>query len=272
MVKALQESTGEVDPEEQDLKNILKAALNQAGKESELGSDRAGHNGLKSDSQLDQASQAQAQLSQAARSAAKAAAAATQAGAKAEASGAKAGQAEQVQVDAGKAAAGQAASRATVQTAQTTQVRGSLPSYVVRQVSDQIVQMVQKQQNTLNLKLKPANLGDLSLEITVKDGAVKAVMMAETVAAKNALDSGLDQLKQLLGQQGLKLERLEVMVNPDSQRQADFAAGDQSGSGDRRGGGSGDSDQDLASADLDETQNSGGLLFSSDGERINLFA
>ena len=270
VVKALQESTGAAIGDEQELKSVLKAVAEQTAKTTGLvDSGDAGQAASKHQNALDQASQAQAQINQAAKTMAAAQSANN------ETAGSKAAKAETIQADAAKAVAGQAAAKAvTGQAAQTTQARGTLPSYVVRQVSDQIVQMVQKQQNTLNLKLKPANLGDLNLEISVKDGSVKAVMITETVAAKHALDAGLDQLKQLLGQQGLKLDRLEVMVNPDSQRQNEYAAGDQSGSGNRkRGGGSPDgSSRASASGISEENQSGGGSLTNGDGERINLFA
>jgi flagellar hook-length control protein FliK len=97
--------------------------------------------------------------------------------------------------------------------------RATLPTYVVRQVAEQMTQMVAKQQNSLQLALKPPTLGELNMEISVKDGAVKATMVVESVAAKQALEAGMDQLKSQMASQGLKLERVEITINPDAQRQ-----------------------------------------------------
>jgi flagellar hook-length control protein FliK len=127
------------------------------------------------------------------------------------------------------------------QAGQALSAKRTLPSYVVRQVSDQITQMAKTSQSSLQLALKPAHLGQLNLELSIKDGLIKATVMAETVAAKNALESGMEQLKGALSQQGIKLERLEVMVNPDTQggqqqKQAQFGAGGQKqGSGNFNG-------------------------------------
>ncbi len=101
----------------------------------------------------------------------------------------------------------------------TGQSREVLPGYVVRQVGQQLVQMAAREQNSLRLELKPPSLGEINLEIQVKDGVVKATMVAESAAAKQALEAGMDQLKQDLAVQGLKLEHVEITVNPDAQRQ-----------------------------------------------------
>jgi flagellar hook-length control protein FliK len=102
---------------------------------------------------------------------------------------------------------------------QATGSRSLLPTYVVRQVAEQMTQMVAKQQTSLQLSLKPPTLGELNVEISVKDGVVKATMVAESVAAKQALEAGMEQLKSQLASQGLKLERVDITINPDAQRQ-----------------------------------------------------
>lgn len=170
-------------------------------------------------------------------------------------------------------AAVEAAGRAVQSSAQTVQSRGSLPAYVVRQVSQQIAQMVKSQQNQLRLELRPPELGELNMKLSVKNGVVRLTMVAESAAAKHALDSGLHDLRAQLVQQGLKPERLEVILSPDAERQM---AQQQSGSGreswgSNSGQGSGgaaalageESGSDTAAAALDQNPASG---------RINLFA
>lgn len=121
--------------------------------------------------------------------------------------------------------------QATARLAQAAQQRPSLPAYVVRQVSTQMVQMVRRQLPNLRLTLNPPELGQLNIELSVKDGVVRVTILAETAAAKSALDSGLEQLRHVLAQQGLKTERLEVLVNPDAQqRQAQSENGNKNNS------------------------------------------
>lgn len=169
-------------------------------------------------------------------------------------------------------AGGAEAGRGTSASGAATRV---LPSYVTRQVGEQMAQMVAKQQNSLRLELKPPTLGELQVELSVKDGAVKATLTAETVAAKQALESGLDQLKQQLTAQGLKIDSIEVAINPDAERQqAQAEYQNQGGSrrGNSQGGGlsGGDSsqgaDSELGSV-LATTRS--GLTGSG---RVNLFA
>lgn|GEM_PF-3393355 len=148
-----------------------------------------------------------------------------------------------------------------------------LPSYVTRLVGEQMAQMVARQQTSLRLELKPPTLGELQVELSVKDGVVKATLTAETVAAKQALESGLDQLKQQLTAQGLKIDSLEVAINPDAQRrqaQAEYQNQDGARRGNGQGLSDGDAGQDVGSG-LATTPTS--VLTGLAGRsRVNLFA
>jgi flagellar hook-length control protein FliK len=101
----------------------------------------------------------------------------------------------------------------------------SLPAYVVRQVAFNLNQMAARQLSSLRMELKPPAMGEITLELAVKDGAVKASLVAETVAAKKALEAGIEQLKQELVNQGLKVEQISISVQPDAQKRHE-AAGD----------------------------------------------
>ena len=154
------------------------------------------------------------------------------------------------------------------QTSQAASARASLPAYVIRQVGDQMAQMVNRNLSTLRLNLKPPELGGLKLELTVKDGAVRATLVAETNAAKQALDAGAEQLRQMLNQQGLKLERLDVFVQADShetQAEAQSGQGGQGGSssGNLAGGDAAGEAEEIDIAAMQAAQHAG---------RINLFA
>ena len=104
-----------------------------------------------------------------------------------------------------------------------TVARGPLPSYVVTQVADRLAYMVKNNQNSLKINIKPPELGELNVELSMKGGVLKATLTAESVAAKNTLDAGSEQLKQLLAQQGIKVESLDITLKSDSQEsQAQF--------------------------------------------------
>lgn len=170
-----------------------------------------------------------------------------------------------------------AAGRAGTPNAATAggQTRATLPPYVVRQVGDQMAQMVARQQSTLRLELKPPTLGELHVELAVKEGVLKATLTAETVAAKQALEAGMDQLKNELAQQGLKVERIEIAVNPDAERQAQAQAQAQTGSGGdgRQGRQSASAAGGVGSAAAGEEETGiPAWQFNPANSRVNLFA
>lgn len=71
----------------------------------------------------------------------------------------------------------------------------------------------------INLQLKPESLGRLSLTVAVENGLVTARLHAESRAVGQLIESSLGQLKQMLQEQGLRLERLEVAVGESSVQQ-----------------------------------------------------
>lgn len=158
---------------------------------------------------------------------------------------------------------------------QTGQAQRNLPVYVTRQVSEQMVKMVQQGQDTLRLNLRPAELGGIALKLTVKDGAVSATMITETAAAKGTLDAGAEQLRHLLSQHGLRLDRLEVMVGQSGQERTPQFGAQSGGSGAGSGGGEGRAnagDDGAGAGGQDGIETTGWGLTAADGDRISVFA
>ncbi len=147
-------------------------------------------------------------------------------------------------------------------------VRGSLPAQVVRQVSNQIAQMAKGNLSQLRLALKPPALGELTVKLTLREGVLKATLIAETSAAKHALEVGLQDLKQQLAQQGLKPERLEVVISPDAERRE--ARGNEQGGDGRRRPGSRGGTAALETEEDEITPLAAGLAGANG--RVNLFA
>ena len=182
------------------------------------------------------------------------------------------GETAQTTTQANPVAGAARAATSLTQAAQAVQQKASLPAYVVRQVSEQMVQMVRQQMSSLRLTLKPPELGQLNLELSVKDGALQATLRTDTVLAKNTLEAGLEQLKQVLGQQGLKVERLEVLVNPDAdQRQAQTENGGQNSSR-QKNKGSIRQVEGAAQADDDEETPRQAARTELGASSVNLFA
>lgn len=69
------------------------------------------------------------------------------------------------------------------------------------------------------LRLEPANLGEVQVTLRVRDGAVSALLRAETPAVQAWIDARQQELRGALEHQGLRLEHFEVVVDPDGRRE-----------------------------------------------------
>ena len=138
----------------------------------------------------------------------------------------------------------------------------------MRQVSDQIAQMARSNQTQLRLALKPPELGELTIKLSLREGVLKATLMADSSSTKHTLEAGLNELKQQLAQQGLKLERMEVVVSPDAERR-EANSGEQ-GSGDKgqKGSSGGTAQVEMDDEDLNPAM----LGLDSSSSRVNVFA
>ncbi|MCR8642189.1 flagellar hook-length control protein FliK [Paenibacillus sp. N1-5-1-14] len=63
------------------------------------------------------------------------------------------------------------------------------------------------------LSLYPQHLGHIDVKITMQNGHMMAQFAAQTAAAKELLESQLPQLRQMLQNQGLQVEKLEVALS-----------------------------------------------------------
>ncbi|UOE92836.1 flagellar hook-length control protein FliK [Alkalihalobacillus sp. LMS39] len=63
----------------------------------------------------------------------------------------------------------------------------------------------------LTLKLNPAHLGRLDIQLLQQNGVITAKIMATTTAAKELIESQLHQLRQSFGLQQLQVEKIEIV-------------------------------------------------------------
>ena len=87
---------------------------------------------------------------------------------------------------------------------------------VIREIADQILEKVKVTVNadttSLEITLTPEELGKVNLTVTEQDGMLKAHFVTENELAKEAIESNLIQFKEMLNEQGLKVDSIEVMV------------------------------------------------------------
>ena len=84
---------------------------------------------------------------------------------------------------------------------------------IVNQVVEQIKVTVKPDTSAMEIQLNPENLGKVNLSVVAKEGHITAQFVTETEMAKHALEGQLQQLRETLGEQGLKVDEVEVTVS-----------------------------------------------------------
>lgn len=84
---------------------------------------------------------------------------------------------------------------------------------VISQIVEQVRVNMNQNSTSMELQLYPEHLGRIQINIISKNGIMTAQIAAETESAKQAIESGLMNLKESFEQQDLKVEAIEVMVS-----------------------------------------------------------
>ncbi|MCG8641012.1 MAG: flagellar hook-length control protein FliK, partial [Desulfobacterales bacterium] len=109
----------------------------------------------------------------------------------------------------------------------------TLPAFVTQQVSKSIVKAVNQGESTLRINLKPPELGRLMLTIDNSGNSMRVNVVAETAAARDVLLSNANELRTVLSNSGVHLERFDVDMNSDF-RQSMADAKNQAGNFNKR--------------------------------------
>lgn len=91
----------------------------------------------------------------------------------------------------------------------------SLPGHVIRQVGRQIVKAVHNGEQVIRMTLKPPELGSLKIEMAVKDNVVNLGVNMDNPVSKELLLTHIHELRETLGDQGIKLEKVDVQIDFD---------------------------------------------------------
>lgn len=85
-------------------------------------------------------------------------------------------------------------------------------SRIVNQILDNIHMNAKPDMTSLEMQLEPEHLGKVTISIVTKAGHITAQIAAQNEAAKEAIESQLNVLKDNLNQQGIKVEAIEVTI------------------------------------------------------------
>lgn len=84
---------------------------------------------------------------------------------------------------------------------------------IVNQIVEQIKVNMSQDETSMQMQLYPEHLGKIQINVVSKDGVMTARIVAETEAAKQAIEGGLLSLKESMEGQNLKVDAIEVMVS-----------------------------------------------------------
>jgi hypothetical protein len=84
---------------------------------------------------------------------------------------------------------------------------------LIQLMSQQIIRASHIGNHTAKISLRPAELGDLRLDISVVDKNVNALIVVENEDVKKMVESGFNQLRDELKNQGLNVEQFKVEIN-----------------------------------------------------------
>ena len=95
-------------------------------------------------------------------------------------------------------------------------------SQIFDQVVTQISGSVNGESGRMVLRLQPAELGSLKIELIVEGDRVRANLHAQTQQVQEVLERNLPQLRNALIEQGLKIDQFLVSVDKDHDQQGQF--------------------------------------------------
>jgi len=91
---------------------------------------------------------------------------------------------------------------------------------IIQQMVDRFQLIKQPNDNRLTLKLHPKELGELRIDLTVKEGSIKANVLAQSHQIQQIVERNLPKLKNSLVAQGYTID--EILVTSQSDSVADF--------------------------------------------------
>ena len=122
---------------------------------------------------------------------------------------------------------------ATATAARDKEAAGVSRSSVYDQIVQKAVVQVKNEQSEIKIDLKPEFLGNVRMQIVTENQQVSVRILTEAPAVRDLIETGLQQLRSELQNQGLHVDRLEVSVSEDYRepRRQQGRAGDRQQSG-----------------------------------------
>lgn len=83
---------------------------------------------------------------------------------------------------------------------------------LIQQIARNVRVTISATTTSMEMQLNPQNLGKIYLNISERDGVIRAQIATQTETVRDALETQLVELRQSLNQQGIKVDAIEVSV------------------------------------------------------------
>lgn len=93
---------------------------------------------------------------------------------------------------------------------------------VLKQITEKVDVHLLEDKSEMLIKLKPDNLGKVTMQISVENGNISAKFLAESEKVKEILESNMQELKDQLAKQGMVVQDLNVSVGNDNRERQMF--------------------------------------------------
>ena len=97
--------------------------------------------------------------------------------------------------------------------------RGATEVKIINQIANKMTVRTSGAQNEVHIKLDPPSLGTVRMKIITSGDTVRTVIVAENQAVKQVIENNFNQLRDAMGEQGLKLGSFTVTVGGESGHQ-----------------------------------------------------
>ena len=94
---------------------------------------------------------------------------------------------------------------------------------VLKQITEKVTVNILEDKSEMLIKLKPDNLGKVTMQIAVENGNITAKFLAESDRVKEILESSMQELKDHLSKQGMMVQDLSVSVGNENKEHSMFA-------------------------------------------------
>ena len=93
-----------------------------------------------------------------------------------------------------------------------TEISDVLPAQIINRVTAEFNEKLASEGGRVKITLAPPSLGNLELDVMVRNGTVKVMLIADNKDVQQMLSGNLESLKGSLQNQGLTIERCDVMM------------------------------------------------------------